>query len=373
MKGSVFYEKDRERWAVSFRWQGRARVIRKYKGEFMYHEKIAQKCLSMIQGRFEQYQQGLCEFRIEEFTGKGWTNVIDFFNKWMKNVIEPNKKPGTIKGYRSYWNNWLEPFFKAHPVMLHEIQLDILNELKNSITLTGKGQYNILNCLHSMMDYAHRSNQIAKIPPFPKKSDYDLKEPDFKWLSEANQMKIIHAIPDINRPIFLWLKYHYRRPSEACAMQWRDWDEINEEFTIRRSFSNRQLEESTKTGAIHHIPCDPDFVQVIKSIPRESDFIFHNTRARKWDWYTLEALNKIWHKACDKVGIQISLYEGLKHSSCSQFINEKGGTIDELQTLTEHARRDSVRHYAKVGVDRKRKLMQLRRLEIVKKKKATPK
>jgi len=51
------------------------------------------------------------------------------------------------------------------------------------------------------------------------------------------------------------------------------------------------------------------------------------------------------------------MYAGLKHSSCSQFINEKGGTVDELQMLTDHARRDSVLKYADVELERKRELM----------------
>jgi integrase len=271
MKGSIFYDKDRMRWAVSWYWQGRPRVIRRYKGEFMYHEKIAQKCLAMIQGRYEQYQQGLCSFRIEEFTGKNWTDIEYFFKEWMQEVIEPNKKPATINGYKSYWKNWLGPFFTSYPVMLHEIQLDTLVKLKNSIKNSGKGQYNIMNCLHSMMDYAFRSNRIPSIPPFPRKSEYDLKPPDFKWVTENNQMKIIKSIPKIHRPIFLWLKYHYRRPSEACALNWSDYDVINQIFTIRRTFSGRDLVESTKTREIHHIPCDDDFLPVMKVLVKKKN------------------------------------------------------------------------------------------------------
>ena len=88
------------------------------------------------------------------------------------------------------------------------------------------------------------------------------------------------------------------------------------------------------------------------------DFIFQNPRARnQGKYYSNESLNILWRSACKKVGVTISLYEGLKHSSCSQFINEREGTIDELQMLTDHSRRESVAHYAKIGVDRKKKLM----------------
>ena len=338
MKGSVFFDKDRGRWAVSWYWQGSPRVIRRYKGEFMYHEKIAQKCLAMIQGRFEQYQQGLCEFRIEEFTGKGWTDVKDFFTEWMDNEIRPNCKPWTVYGYESYWRNWLEPFFTQYPVMLHEIQLDTLNKLKNSITLTGKGTYNVMNCLRSMMDYAHRCRRIPSIPPFPKRSKYDLKEPDFKWLSENDQMAVIQDIPMEEQPVILFLKYHYRRPSEACALKWKDWDEVNQAFTIRRTFSKGELVESTKTTAVHYIPCDPDFLPIMKSLERDSleDFVFQNPRATNAGrHYTVRALENLWKAACKKHDLDISLYQGTKHSSCTQFINDREGTDSELQMLTD--------------------------------------
>jgi integrase len=178
----------------------------------------------------------------------------------------------------------------------------------------------------------------------------------------------------INRPIFLWLKHHYRRPAEACALQWRDWDDINKVFNIRRSISARQIVPSTKTGAIHCQPYDPDFLPIIKRLRHDhldkggnpDEYIFQNPRARrKGKRYTNESLNVLWRAACKKEGISISLHEGLKHSSCSQFVNEKEGTVDELQTLTDHVRRDSVLKYAKVGVGRKLALMKKWKLKIV--------
>ena len=40
-----------------------------------------------------------------------------------------------------------------------------------------------------------------------------------------------------------------------------------------------------------------------------------------------------------------------------QFLNEKGGTPDELQTITDHARRESVARYGKMEVLRRKELM----------------
>jgi integrase len=334
----------------------------------MYHRKIAEKCLAMIQARWEEHQQGRCHFRIEEFTGKGWTDVIEFYEEWLKEVIKPNRKPATYEGYRSYLINWIKPFFEQNPVRMHEIQLDTLTKLLNFIELTGKGKLNVMMALRACMDYAWRSKRIPEMPPFPKREDYNLVEPDFNWLREDLQMQVINAIPEEHRPIFLWLKYHYRREGEAIALQWRDFDEINLVFVVRRGISARKVVESTKTRAIHYVPCDSRFYPIIRKMKRlnrgsSTEFVFQNPRARSESKrYTHESLNNVWKAACKKVGVDIGLYQGTKHSSCTQFINEKGGTDSELQMLTDHARLDSIAKYRKIGVKRKRELMEKVRL-----------
>ena len=148
MLGNVFFMKDRKRWAVSWpkkygtyppkKGKRGSYNIYRFKGEFMFGEPIAIKCRAMIQARYEQAKEGLCVFRIEEFLGKGWTDICSYYEQWMRDVIEPKRKPATIKGYWSYYRNWIKPFFEKHAIMLHEIRLDTLTTLLNSIKLTGK-------------------------------------------------------------------------------------------------------------------------------------------------------------------------------------------------------------------------------------------
>jgi hypothetical protein len=93
MKGSIWKEneKDGERFRIGFYYKGKQHKIDRYFGEKIYHRKIAEKCLSEIQARYQQYKRGECDFRIEEFTGKNWTNVIEYFEKWLK--TKKRKKP----------------------------------------------------------------------------------------------------------------------------------------------------------------------------------------------------------------------------------------------------------------------------------------
>ncbi len=386
MKGTIYYQKDRNRYAVSFYIAGRKSPVKvtRYKGEFMYHKAIANKCLAMIQNDWEQAQEGLTRFRIEKYTGKGWTDVIEYFEEWLS--TKEKKKPATYKGYKSYFKIWIKPFFKKHPVMLHEIQLDTLDKMLDSIKLSGKGKYNVMNCFHAFMDYAWRARRIPEVPPFPKKEDYELVEPTIVWLPEDRQVKVINAIPERDQPIFWWLKYHLRRPSEACSIRRTDYDEFNQVFIVRRSVSARTLVDTTKTEAEHCIPCHSEFLphmeRLLRPVKRvvfkdqrgndrflkdeqDSPFLFVNPLARKnGRRYTGESLNRIWKAACEKAGEDIDLYSGLKHSSCSQYVNEKGLSVSDLKEITDHARMESVRKYAKVSVSRKRELME-RKLRVV--------
>jgi integrase len=348
---------------VSWYWGGKEYKIPKYKGRLMHSThpnkkkdhgfKTAEKLLAQMQGDVEN---GI--FRIEKFTSEGWTDVIPYFEKWLDTKV--SMKPATYKGYKSYFKNWIKPFFEAHPVQLHEIQLDTLTALLASIKLSGKGKHNVMMCFHVFMDFAWRSKRVFEVPPFPKKAEYNLVQPTITWLPSERQISILDAIPDEHQPIFWFLKYHLRRPSEACALHKVDYDIINKVFTIRRSISARKLVNSTKTGKEHVIPCHSNMIQLIDYLSQlPGDYMFQNPRARKdGRRYTNESLNIIWRAACAKVGEKIDLYSGLKHSSCSQFVNEQHMALSDLQTITDHARLDSVERYAKTEVARKRELME---------------
>ena len=136
-------------------------------------------------------------------------------------------------------------------------------------------------------------------------------------------------------------------------------DKVNAAFIIRRAFSNKQLVNHTKTHKIHHIPCHPEFKKFMEAMPITfGPFFFVNPNGRlKGQHYQHDFLVDLWNRACKEVGENIQMYPGLKHSSCSQYINEKGLSIDELQIITDHARRDSVLKYADVQIESKRRLM----------------
>lgn len=351
MKGSLHFRKDVGWWFVKW-YDTRTKkpfFISKYRGERMYHRKVAEKLLATMQA-----DQEAGVFRIEKYSGEQFTDVIPYMKEWL-NAVAPTLTPATLKDYQNSIRNHIEPFFREHSFQLHEIQHDILIMLLNSVNRSGKGKLNVMYCLHACLKYAWKSRRIPEVPAFPEKRLYQIQERNIRWLPEARQVAVIKAIPNEHRSIFWFLKYHLRRPAEACVLRWEDYDRDGDYFLIHRSESARREIDRTKTGAEHIIPRHPDFELPTRGL---SPYIFVNPRSRKpGKRYTNDSLNVLWRHACAACGEDIDLYSGLKHSSCTQYINEKGLSMSDLQQITDHARLESVRRYAKMEIARKRELM----------------
>ena len=124
--------------------------------------------------------------------------------------------------------------------------------------------------------------RIPTMPMFPEEKKYNIVDPVIKWLPEERQIKVIQAIPLEHQPIFWWLKYHLRRPSEAMALHRCDYDKEQDAFIIRRTFSNKELVQHTKTHKIHIIPCHSEFKKIMDKMPVriDSPYFFVNPHGK---------------------------------------------------------------------------------------------
>jgi integrase len=352
MSGSIHYQKRGKCFFVLWydRTKGKSIKIYRYRGTKIYDRRIAVKLLAQMQGDAEN---GI--LNLEKFLKQEWCEPLEYLWTWLKE-ISGTLAPATVKDYEVSIRH-MTPFFAARRIFLHEVGYDTLQALANSINRGPKGKKNVLGCLHACLTYAWRSGRIPSVPPFPK---IKYQPPAVRWLPEDRQMAIINAIPEADRPIFLFLKYHLRRPGEACALKWEDWDENTGTFTIHRGMSARRITESTKTGATHIVPCHKEFRSVLRELRNDFGiYIFRNPLARTHHKnYTLESLNRIWKKACEKAGEKISLYAGLKHSTACQLVNDHGLSMSELQAAGDWARLDSVKRYAVTEVARRKELLE---------------
>lgn len=352
MKGSIGFRKVGESGYFFVSWYiGKKQYkISRYKGLLCHSKSMAERLLAVMRSDDEN---GF--FRIEKYINQT-TDVVPFLEDWVAN--QTHLSPATRKDYENSIKNHLAPWFKLNPIMLHEIQYDVLCRLLNDIKREGKGKLNVLYCLHSALLYAARAGKIQSMPEFPEKRRYQIEPKVIQAVSEDRQIAIIQKIPVEHQPIFWWLKYHYRRPSEAMALHKEDYNKEQDFFIIRRSFSNKKLVQHTKTHHIHTIPCHPDFRPWIDRLHVDFGpyFFSHKTSRMEGKRYQHDFLVDLWNMAAESCGESIRMYAGLKHSSCMAFVNDQGGSVDELQMLTDHARRDSVMKYTEVRLAAKRRI-----------------
>jgi len=353
MKGSIHQKGDK--WFVAWYHDKRQYKIYRYKGEFIYSRKVAEKLRSLMQSDSENGT-----FRIEKYIGERFSDVCEYLDEWLKS-IRPNVSPGTFNTYGPIVKCRLKPFFMKHQIYLHDIQYDTLMRLLSSLTdCSPVYKTTILKVMHACLSSAWKSGRIKSMPAFPEKKYFQLMDQPIEWIPTDRQMAVIDAMPPEHQPIFLFLKYHLRRPAEACALHWSDYDHESGCFIIRHNISGRQLVERTKTGISHVIPCHDAFRPVIEAMRRSQigKFVFTHRKSQiDGKAYNVKYLEMLWGKACLQTGETISLYRGLKHSSCSQYVNELGLSLPELQAVTGHASMDAVKKYANVELARKRELM----------------
>jgi integrase len=59
-------------------------------------------------------------------------------------------------------------------------------------------------------------------------------------------------------------------------------------------------------------------------------------------------LKRAWYKACDQVGVRVSLYSGTKHSTATE-LRRQGVPLDVIQKLCGHRDARSTEVYAKLA------------------------
>ena len=362
MSGSVHTSKD---GTVFVKWYDKElkkqfKIYRDRRGLKFYHEKQAQKTLSQMQGDTER---GV--FDVRAYTTRA-SDISEYLDEWYK-LVENELAPATAKSYKGYVKNHIKPFFQQNFIQLHEIRLSHLTHLLNGLKpasgageLSGKMKFNVMSCLHTCLDYAWRDGIIPVIPPFPKRRAYKIQEPEIKWLPEARQLHVFSFIAEEHQPIFQWLRLHVRRPAEAMALYREDYEDGV--FYIKRSISAEQVVDMTKTMKVYVTPMLDEFEPYLKQAMRGpiiSEFLFTCKSSKsQGKRYSNSVLNRIWKAACREAGENIDLYSGLRHSRCSQLINEYGLSMQEVQVVADHADIRSTAKYAKTSVARKKELME---------------
>jgi integrase len=259
--------------------------------------------------------------------------------------LERYCKPG---GYLSWW------FGRS----VFEVQFGLLEEWVLALGERGlapKTRRHALDAMRTFLRWEKRSRKIDAMPEFPS---VPVPEHAPTLLTPAEQDAVLEAIPVEFRGAFLAMARLGLRPGEVRALDVDDYREG--ELQISKAVKGSRVDapiRGTKTGDVTTLGIWDDETREwiderVGEVTAEERLcgpiaLFENPRAHRAPWrWTGDTLRYEWRRACDKVGVRCSLYEGTKHSTATNWL-AAGVRLEMVQVLLRHSTMDATRHYAK--------------------------
>ena len=269
------------------------------------------------------------------------------FRRWF-DYCARRLKPGTLKERKRIFQTYVLPVFGAKDV--REIRsahlLDFYQSLRDR-GLSAKTIKNILDEFKALFRFAHKMGDVDRVPTFP---EVRAVPPPIKWIDEETQLAILSHIPERHKPIFVFLITYGCRPGEARALKWDCVDFRNRVIVIKRTFSRRTVVDLPKENDWKVLPMLPHVEEMLKELARNrrSEFVFSHDRASH---YGESRLAQIWREACRKVGVDIPLYAGVRHSFVMQRL-EMGFTYAQIGACLGHKVLETTKRYGKLQAQR---------------------
>jgi integrase len=338
-KGKIRYNRRINRYFVDIYWQGKRHHIYKYLGTMpCATQYMAEILLASIRAEIDK---GI--FNPVRYKKQRPLHLEAYAKTWLKNIVVSD---ATRHDYNNSLENHILP--KLGKEFLPEINFDKLREFQTGIDRSLKGKYNVMGCLHKLMQDAFDAGHIPQMPKFPGfKGQESIIPPRIDWISDADQWKIIDHIPAEDKFIFIFMKLTGCRTSEARAFRWID---IKADHIIfEKTFGRGNELKEVKQKKLRTFPITAALRELLDQIPRrDMTFVFINPRTKKP--YTAH-FNKIWYQACDDAGLKrVKLYNSMRHSFGCQLLNA-GLDKAVVQRLLGHSDSKMTDRYAEYSTD----------------------
>jgi integrase len=340
MAGHVYYHAPAKRCYVAIPFNGIEEKFWKININSnwipIWDKKTGEKLLSIMQHEIDKGT-----FDPRTFRPNSPLSIKEFSKIWLDNS---GACKNTKKVYRHAINKVMACEDFGEDFDIRSFTFTKLQAFKNSLQLSDDAKYNVLSALKTMLNVYKKDVPSFVLPVFPPLTKPEPEKTEYLTFDE--QQRILDAIPERHRPIFILMMEYGLRPQEATALKW---DCISESKIIfRRSHSEYELRETTKTGkkGVRSEDITTRTRQALKDAkqwPSFQGWVFcHNQNGSHYD---NKILNKIWHAACAQSGVKIELYEGVRHSFGSQLM-DMGYDIDFVRDAMSHTSSRTTRRYA---------------------------
>lgn len=306
----------------------------------------ADKLLKAIREEIDRDREG---FDPRSFRPGNPLCIEIYYKTWLSQIDTTVK---TKRDYRTAIAKHAIPFFGSDKD-IRKFRKAELTAFQKQLPLSDKGRYNVMGALKSMVKWAYSNEEIKHVPPFPKLTMGE--SPEIEYLTIDQQDKVLTEIPAQDTPIFRFAMEYGLRVGEVRAIK-RDAIK-NGKVYIKRAFSDNDLRETTKTGEIRAYDLTPAAQDIVDGQKHLKEYLFIRGDGKP---YTDKNLNRIWHEAGAKAGIEIKLYNAIRHSLGCQLLDE-GNDLSLVQEVLGHKNPAMTRRYAKRTAKKIGQVLSMRR------------
>ncbi len=296
-----------------------------------------------------RYQIGTGKFDPKEYVAKEVKSlqfehyVAAWLTRRQAEVERRDISRGYLKHIERYAANYFVPFFGR--MNIRDIRDGHIKDFRNQLPehLSAKTVMNILGVLHKLLAEALDRKDIAVMPRFPR---VPKREPDIKWLTPEEQARILARCREPYRTMFLLCMKQGCRLGEARALKW-DCVHLKGKpyITFEASMDLGEWKPYTKDGSVRKIPLNAEVKEALLGLPRSiSGFVFVNREGRP---LSDVRTRKVWMKAAQQAGVDISAYQGTRHSFATQKLLA-GYSERMVMEATGHKTVSAFRRYGKM-------------------------
>ncbi len=305
---------------------------------------MASRQLEKMRSEFDEGSFDSADYIAAKLQEYKITQMVDL---WIEK-IKIDKSSSYVRHVRSEIDQHVIPFFKEKKVEdIRDIRSSHIDDLYYKLiakTLQPKTVKNVLVNFKTFLKRLHNLEIIQRMPVFP---EVKVPEKARGWINREKQELIMSKIPVKHHLIFETLMETAERPGEVCAHKKKDL--LDGEICIERAFDERGRTKTSKTGKVIYRGIS---LQLWNKLQEHSKGSLPEAWLFLDEWnkpYSQDRLYRIWRRAAEAAKIDISLYNGTRHSRASQKRLEKEKEIAEAcrKELGHASAATTMKHYAR--------------------------
>jgi integrase len=305
----------------------------------------AERYLDRIRARLEDGME--LDKLLDQILPKPKRSIVQLSEKWLAakwgqaqagriTVRSYRVFEGVVKNHWSYWKDTPAEGLTKGALEDWMTHLSVEKDLKPATV-----SY-VLATLHSFYQWLRDREEITHLPSFPSVT---IPEYAAQWLTREEQTRVLDAIPDDVRGIFLAMADCAMRPNEARCL--RPQDLSDGWVTIERAVKDRGSRAPigpTKTGTHRTVPLLTDRLTVwLESHRPQGTLLFLGPNGM----WSHKELATIWDAACAAAKVRrVPMREGTRHSTAT-WLRTSGHSPFDVQRLLGHTDVKMTERYAK--------------------------